>query len=85
MTNVSLLDENISVISPRNLTASPAPMKASNNSNSKRRSSEKQRYNEVNGEELGDYGYNDKDTRAGTTSLKSQESVSPFHMVVVIY
>lgn len=70
--NVSLLDENISHSSPRNLTSSPAPI------NNNIRSSKNRRYSTANVESLDEhenYATNDKDPRANTTSLKSQESV----------
>lgn len=78
MTNVSLLEENISVISPRNLTSSPAPINTTITENKKtaKRSNENQQYQANDQDDLGDYNYSDKDPRAGTTSLKSQESVS---------
>jgi hypothetical protein len=69
--NVSLLDENISHSSPRNLTSSPAPINNITKSNKTRR------FSTIKAEDLdAPEDYNDKDLRAGTTSLKSQESVS---------
>lgn len=64
MTNVSLLDENIS--SPRNLTSSPAPLSGNIGRSSDRR------FSTMNVDELAVAG----------TSLKSQESVSYFYLLV---
>lgn len=75
ITNVSLLDENLSYSSPRDLTSSPSPISNFN------RSDEGRRYSTINVEDLeasAEYNMNDKDTRAGTTSLKNQENVSLF-------
>lgn len=65
MTNVSLLDENIS--SPRNITSSPAPISAN-----QRRSSNNRRFSTLIADEVGNGEY---DSRPISTSLKTQESV----------
>lgn len=73
ITNVSLLDENLSYSSPRDLTSSPSPISNFNRSN------EARRYSTINVEDLeasADCNMSEKDTRAGPTSLKSQENVS---------
>ncbi|GAA5808074.1 hypothetical protein MFLAVUS_001456 [Mucor flavus] len=68
MTNVSLLDENIS--SPRNITSSPAPIPAD-----QRRISNNRRFSTLNVDELGHGEYSERDSRPISTSLKTQESV----------
>ncbi|KAG2237732.1 hypothetical protein BDF21DRAFT_416903 [Thamnidium elegans] len=67
MTNVSLLDENIST--PRNITSSPVSISAN-----QRQFSNNRRFSTLNADELGNEKYNERDSRPISTSLKAQES-----------